>query len=348
MEKIKNHNNTIETKYLDHELNKFKKEISMTRSRLLVVQDNVEHNSLTYKPLDNRNLISSFSHGQECVEDFYRESQNAALMEKQIFENSSDPAEAMDMMDEDIDCINHLLDADDMTKIDERYVNFGDIIEIFNYDEVETTISVKCSDSPLDTLHDDIEIEPILEIKFVPKELATTETTLELIGKPMQNSVETAAKKQDEKPHKIHSNEGLFEEKQHVDQNPFIITRLNVTNQPKSIMNQPNVDTEIQIPPEQNAIVSDLFTNDINSDTVRRNTLQHFFLRWIHFTTIEKLAKDNISCNQSRIQKIEAFLNNIRLEKKKQIRNDSRIVDVKKKIIEPENPAVLARKYHHK
>lgn len=353
MEKIKNHNNTIETKYLDHELNKFKKEISMTRSRLQVVHDNLEHNSLTYKPLDNSNLISSFSHGHECVEDFYRESQNAALLEKRIFENISDPPEevavdTIDTLDEDIDCINQLLDADDTTKSDERYVNFVDLIEIFNYDDVETTNSGKCSDIS-HTMNGDIEIEPVLEITIVPKEQASTDTILELIGKPMQNAVDAATIKQAEKPPKIHSTVNFCDEKQPIDQNPFIITRLGATNQPKSIPNQPLDDaTELYIPPEQNAIVADLFTNDIHSDTMRQNILQKFFLRWIHFTTIEKLAKENISCNQSRIQKIESFLNNIRLEKKKQMRNDSRTVDVKKKIVEPENPVVLARKYHHK
>lgn len=348
MEKIKNHNNTIETKYLDHELNKFKKEISMTRSRLVVVHDNMEHNSLTYKPLDNSNLISSFSHGHECVEDFYRESKNTTLLEKQIFENFTDPADDVNMIDKDIDFIDHLLDTEEMMKIDERYVHFGDHIEIINYDEAETMNSGKCSNDQLDNLNDDIQIEPVLEVNIVPKEQAHIRPKLELIGKPMQQYVDIATTKQDDNSHNLIERLCCSEEQQHTEQNPFVITRLDVASQPKPITNQHNVDTEFQVPPEQNAIVKDLFTNDIHSDTMRRNILQNVFLRWIHFTTIEKLAKDNITCNQSRIQKIEAFLNNIRLEKKKQIRNDSRIVDVRKKITETENPAVLARKYHHK
>lgn len=339
MEKIKNHNNAIETKYLDHELNKFKKEISMTRSRLVVVHDNIEHNSLTYKPLDNSNLISSFSHGHECVEDFYRESGNATLMEKRIFENFTDPADDVNM-----------IDTEEMMKIDERFVHFGDNIEIINYDEAETMNSGKCSNDQLDNLNDDIQIEPVLEVNIVPKEQAHIAPKLELIGKPMQQNVDIETTKQDDNSHKIHLIERIYnyEEQQHTEQNAFVITRLDVTNQPKPIISHHNVETELQIPPEQNAIVTDLFTNDIHSDTMRRNILQNVFLRWIHFTTIEKLAKENVTCNQSRIQKIETFLNNIRLEKKKQIRNDSRIVEVKKKITETENPAVMARKYHHK
>lgn len=354
MEKIRNHNNVIETKYLDHELNKFKNEISMTRSRLLVVHDTREHNALTYTPLDNCKLISSFSHGHECVEDFYRDSENAMLMEKRIFENVGDPLKdvTMDMIDDDIDCINRLLDTDEATKVDERYVQFEDFIEIINYDEMESSEKFS-DDGRLSNCNVDLdtEIDPILEVKLVPKEQDDrNEPVLELIGKPMQQSVEIVTTKRHEKPTKINSIEDFSNEEKHlVDPNPFIITRLDVTNQPKSVISEPNECTEIQIAPEQDAIVSDLFTNNAHNEDIRRNILQKFFLRWIHFTTIEKLSKDNISCNQSRIQKIETFLNNIRLEKKKQLRHDTtRIVDVKKRIAEPENPMALAKKYHQK
>lgn len=367
MEKIKNHNNTIEAKYLDHELNKFRKEISMTRSHLLVVHDSIEHNSLSYKPIDNSNLISSFSHGHQCVEDFYRESENATLMEKRIFENFINQSDEMtkSTVDEEVDGNHHLHDSDDVTKIDDRNVRFGDLIEIINYDEMEGMNSGKCNSEDyltnsnaerevellLDS-NDDREMEPVLEVKLIPKQQTFTERTLELVGKQMQHSAEIATtKQQTEKASKLHSIEDNFDESPLIDQNPFIITRIEVMNQAKvqSAAHEPNIDTDNQIPPEQKAIVSDLFVNDTSTaDIMRKNILQTFFLKWIHFTTIERLSKENISCNQSRIQKIEAFLNNIRLEKKKQIRtNEARAVDVKKKG-EPENPIVLARKYHHK
>ncbi|XP_037037996.1 calponin homology domain-containing protein DDB_G0272472 [Bradysia coprophila] len=364
MEKIKNHNNIIEAKYLDHELNKFRKEISMTRTRLLVVHDNIEHNSLSYKPIDNSNLMSSFSHGHECVEDFYRESENATLIERRIFENIEHQSDevTLNAVEEDVDSIDDLLHSDEMAKNDDRYVRFGHLIEIINYDEVEGLNRGKCSDEdqlsnsiadrevePALDSNADREIEPILEVKLVPKQQIQTAPTLELIGKQMQHSAEiVTTKHQDEKPVKMHSIEDNCDDKLLIDQNPFIIRRLEVANQSKSTVNEPNVDTDNYVPPEQNAIVSDLFTNDIQTDMKRQKILQKYFLKWIHFTTIERLSKENISCNQSRIQKIEAFLNNIRLEKKKQLRtNDTRTVDVKKKV-EPENSIVLARKYHHK
>lgn len=360
MERIKNHNNAIEAKYLDHELNKFKKEISMTRSRLLVVHDNLENHSLTYEPLDNTKLISSFSHGHECVEDFYRDSENASLIGRRICEHYTDSIDenVMNNIDnEDIECIDDFMvtrENEEMTKVDERYVRFGDLIEIIDYDEGEIANNDEHSDRQLDNLIDDVDVEPVLEVKLVPKELVKEqiliEPILELVGKPMTHAVDKTTMKLVEKSEKtnlIEVPQISTEEIPPSNQNPFIITRLHTSNQPKSTVHPPTIENE-EIPPEQSAIVSDLFTKDMQSDNRRRNTLQKYFLRWIHFTTIEKIAKENKSCNQSRIQKIEAFLNNIRLEKKKQIRNDSRFVDIKKKTSEPEHPAVLARKYHHK
>lgn len=357
MERIKNHNNAIEAKYLDHELNKFKKEISMTRSRLMVVHDNLENNSLAYEPLDNTKLFSSFSHGHECVEDFYRDSENASLMGRRIcehYEDSMNENIKNETDKEGMECIDDFMETrenEEMTKIDERYVRFGDLIEIIDYDEGEMANKYECGDQQLDNLTEDIEIEPVLEVKLVPKEQICIDPILELVGKPMQHAVDKTTMKLNEKPIKINVIEGppiSSDEIPPSNQNPFIITRLHTNNQPKSTIIPPNTNNEFRIPPEQNAIVLDLFTKDIQNENMHRNTLQKYFLRWIHFTTIEKIAKENISCNQSRIQKIETFLNNIRLEKKKQIRKDSRIVDVKKKIVEPENPVVLARKYHHK
>lgn len=45
--------------------------------------------------------------------------------------------------------------------------------------------------------------------------------------------------------------------------------------------------------------------------------LQRYFLKWVHFTTIEKLKRRNPA--QTRLQKMEAFLQNITLERKRAI-----------------------------
>lgn len=357
MEKIKNHNNAIETKYLDHELKKFKKEISITRTKLSAVHHNLEDNDLLmYKTLDNTKLISSFSHGHECVQEFYRDSRDASLMENRIFENcaeSFDERELSNMSDNE-DVSKDLEFNDNYMKthcevVNDRCVRFGGVIEIHDYEEDEIASPI-CSYRQLDTSRDDITTEPVLEVKLVPKEQILANTTLELIGKPIQcNSVDMPILKSEEKIKKNRENsQKSCQDIADSNENPFVITKINVLNQPQSMAKQPTVENQIQIPPEQSAIISDLFTKDSRSDAMRQDALQKYFLRWIHFTTIEKISKENISCNQSRIQKIEAFLNNIRLEKKKHLRADPPVVDIKKKNCDPQNPLVLARKYQNK
>lgn len=61
-----------------------------------------------------------------------------------------------------------------------------------------------------------------------------------------------------------------------------------------------------------NDIIREVFNK---TDTNNTHILQKYFLRWIHFNTIEKLKRQNPS--QTRLQKMEAFLRNITLERKR-------------------------------
>lgn len=61
--------------------------------------------------------------------------------------------------------------------------------------------------------------------------------------------------------------------------------------------------------------------NDIIRDVINKKSqddfliLQKYFLRWVHFNTIEKLRRRNPA--QTRLQKMEAFLQNITMERKR-------------------------------
>lgn len=61
--------------------------------------------------------------------------------------------------------------------------------------------------------------------------------------------------------------------------------------------------------------------NDIIRDVINKESqdefliLQKYFLRWVHFNTIEKLQRRNPA--QTRLQKMEAFLQNITMERKR-------------------------------
>lgn len=63
---------------------------------------------------------------------------------------------------------------------------------------------------------------------------------------------------------------------------------------------------------EGNQIIKQVFDEKSHDDYI---LLQRYFLRWIHYNTIEKLKRRNPG--QTRLQKMEAFLQNITLERKR-------------------------------
>lgn len=63
---------------------------------------------------------------------------------------------------------------------------------------------------------------------------------------------------------------------------------------------------------ERNDIINAVLSNESHENFM---LLQKYFLQWIHYTTIEKLGRRNPA--QSRLQKMEAFLQNITRERKR-------------------------------
>lgn len=63
---------------------------------------------------------------------------------------------------------------------------------------------------------------------------------------------------------------------------------------------------------ERNRIIDELFNAQAKNDRIE---LQKYFLRWVHFTTIERLLRRNPE--QTRLQKMQAFLQTISMERKK-------------------------------
>lgn len=84
-----------------------------------------------------------------------------------------------------------------------------------------------------------------------------------------------------------------------------------------------------------------------------RILLQKYFMRWVHFTTIEKLTKRNP--DQTRLKKMEIFLQNITLERKKTLQKLKAINGAETKNYSPlkskfttDSPELLARKFNNK
>lgn len=100
---------------------------------------------------------------------------------------------------------------------------------------------------------------------------------------------------------------------------------------------------------ERNIIINELFRKNPQNDFV---VLQKYFLRWVHYTTIEKLMRRNPE--QTRLKKMEAFLQNIRLERKRTLnklrQNASEKKNEPKKLfpLQVDSPRLLARKYNNK
>lgn len=116
---------------------------------------------------------------------------------------------------------------------------------------------------------------------------------------------------------------------------------------------------------ESNEIDSDLASNGasekasiINAlfDKQRRESrslMQKYFMIWVHFNTIAKLTKQNP--DQTRLRKMEIFLQNITLERKKTLQKLKAINKVESTRYSPakpkfttDSPELLARKFNNK
>jgi len=69
---------------------------------------------------------------------------------------------------------------------------------------------------------------------------------------------------------------------------------------------------------EKQKIIDQLFQARANTQLV---VMRKYFLKWIHFTTMEKIEREqgqSCQARDNRVQKINAFLDKVRQEKKRQ------------------------------
>lgn len=113
--------------------------------------------------------------------------------------------------------------------------------------------------------------------------------------------------------------------------------------------------TEVAYDDERNAIICEIFCEKKRANFV---LLQKYFLKWFHYSTIEKLSKEGvISVDQTRLQKIQKFLQNITIERKMcaqrakikaKSKNDEKIEAAAKRRDGVEDVVTLTRKYNSK
>lgn len=370
IDKIKQHNVTIEMKYLENQINKFKEEISLQRPKSIIKNEMLSLNSndaitndnnnmlLQVNPLDNKKLFSSLQNGYEMVQNFYKNSSDASIEENKILHNDED-----DDDDENFLSSSNYDDNIESTTTQQqqsRCVRFDNFVEIINYagDDEEPSTSQDCSlidlESSEDSKSENSTTEPaksLLAIELIPKKC--TEEPFELVGKQVIHDVVNA--KQPIKPiFKSPRPDDLKPIVDTIDENPLRVIKINLSDNLPATSNPSNgkIDENFQQNTEQSAIINELFAQSVANKELDRMLLQKYFLKWTHFTTMQKLTKENLPKDASRIRKIEQFLDNIRIEKKKFLRKDPIDTTVSNdgQMKKPnfDNPIILAKKYQNK
>ncbi|KAH8413491.1 hypothetical protein KR009_011764 [Drosophila setifemur] len=88
--------------------------------------------------------------------------------------------------------------------------------------------------------------------------------------------------------------------------------------EPPSLPSESEEETNEPPPHEKQKIIDQLFRARANTQLV---VMRKFFLKWIHFTTLEKIEREQghvAQLKDGRVQKINAFLDKVRQEKKRQ------------------------------
>lgn len=101
---------------------------------------------------------------------------------------------------------------------------------------------------------------------------------------------------------------------------------------------------------EKASIINALFDKQRRES---KSLVQKYFIRWVHFNTIAKLTKRNP--DQTRLRKMEIFLQNITMERKKTLQKLKAINKVESSRYSPakpkfttDSPELLARKFNNK
>lgn len=116
------------------------------------------------------------------------------------------------------------------------------------------------------------------------------------------------------------------------------------------IVNESFASNPLERSTEKDNIINGLFQSQAGNDFI---ILQKYFLRWVHYTTIERLIRRNPE--QSRLQKMQMFLQNITTERKKSLAKLRTTMNVKNNYEtrknchhQMESPRLMLRKYNNK
>lgn len=372
MEKLKNHNNLIEEKYLEHELTKFKDTINLIRTKQLVEisahniaqpRSNIQCELAEW---NNNQLSKNLENGHASVEDFYK-----VASSQEVFICNNKECNTLFSTNIILNESNNTLNEVPKSVRFEHDNEFIDETEINVYHERSLNDMNGSSVSEESIVNEDISNnynKSLLSIQLTPKKVDGKQITkqLELVGKHIEieaQSEQNILMPENEfvnikKLLKITDETESKDCKSNNDEicQSLTITKFNLIDDTidktiSAIKTPICLDSGKKLHTEQESIIADLFQKNNESKGMQKIILQKYFLKWLRFTTIEKLSTQNMLTNESRTRKIESFLKNIRIEKKKiasrPIFTDEVASHGESKKVQADN-ILMARKYHNK
>lgn len=366
-QKILNHNKTIEINLIENELLKFRQEITKKRPPK-VKKVKIPENPYTL--LDNAEIFSSLATTEEKTNDFYRKIIKAPIESAKIFDKT-----------EELCQVEPLLDAPANSRKDLRSasVQFEDNVKIIEYpkDELEEKSDESDSESIFQensffgmNFRDDHQIISCCE------EITTTTksyfTFHSFTSSPSQESDFGSSSTHESTESSIIFNqdedlEASFlaealktisqdsEKAKESDESPngeLIVRQLlpeKRVQEEVKVVEAPGENAEVS--PEKLKIISELFREHSEAyKEFREILLRKYFLKWIHYTTVEKVSKcKSIASKNDRIGKIDAYLNKIRDEKRRVGRKEHNPEgEEAKKPAPKEESIIMAKKYRSK
>ncbi|XP_054744985.1 uncharacterized protein LOC129249291 isoform X1 [Anastrepha obliqua] len=182
-----------------------------------------------------------------------------------------------------------------------RCVRFDESVEVRNFNQ-ENSICSNTSDG-IDSVVSDIAEETLFELPMGAEEKLSKETGSHTLSKNPSTTSEFNIHLHDTQTPQINGNS----------LEPLIIKGLTNPKQldPEQTTSE-DMDEESNSNYEQNLIIEQLFQSRANTN---HTLLRKYFLKWIHFITIEKIEREDVSSKGERIHKINLFLDKIRKEK---------------------------------
>ncbi|XP_049302765.1 putative autophagy-related protein 11 [Bactrocera dorsalis] len=182
----------------------------------------------------------------------------------------------------------------------ERCVRFVEAVNIKNFDR-ENSICSNTSDG-IDSVVSDLAEEALFELQMEAEEKLIQESESNMESKKAAEPIEVQINFKDTTSQYVAN---ALE--------PLVITKLSKPKEVDSaITTSEELEDESISNHEQNLIIQQLFRPRANTNPT---LLRKYFLKWIHFVTIEKIEREDVSSKSDRVHKINMFLDKIRKEK---------------------------------